>query len=66
MAWPFGPTVYFIDPLTEAAKEWIKENVVDQNYDEGLLSVEHRYIEDIVEGMQEAGLRLNEDFRVIF
>ena len=66
MEWRFGRTVYFIVPLTESAKEWIKENVVDQSYEEGELAVEHRYIEDIVEGMQEAGLTLNEDFWVRF
>lgn len=50
-------TIYTIRPITDAAKEWINENVAsDGMWFGNALCVEHRYSADIVAGMEDAGL----------
>jgi hypothetical protein len=45
-------TIFLVRPLTETARDWLDENVSDDaQYFGGALVVEHRYIEDLVEGM---------------
>lgn len=52
-----GGSVYLVTPLTPVAKRWIRENVQsDAQYLGNGLAVEWRYIEDLVNGMREAGL----------
>lgn len=59
-------TVFGLEPITEEAKQWIKDNVETEPYQwlGNVLVVEHRYIADIVAGMIEDGLITNKDFRV--
>lgn len=55
---PFS-TIYLVTPLTEAGREWISENVSDDaTWFGGALAVEHRYITDLVAGMQGDGLEV--------
>ncbi len=53
-------TVFLVEPITQAAKEWLTENVAydDATWLGGNLAVEHRYIGHIVAGMLEAGLHV--------
>jgi hypothetical protein len=54
-----GDTVYLVEPLTQAAREWLTENVTtDATWLGQNLAVEHRYIGHLVAGMIEAGLRV--------
>lgn len=47
-------------PLTDAARDWIDENIGDDAmYFGPALAIEHRYAGDILYGMQEAGLTSN-------
>jgi hypothetical protein len=54
-------TLVAISPLTDTAREWIDENVVSEGWQwmGGSLFVEHRYAEDLVSGMVDAGLEYN-------
>lgn len=50
-------SVYLLEPVTEAAQEWIDENIPDDaQYLGKNLAVEHRYVDHILEGMQNDGL----------
>ena len=51
-------TIVLFRPLTDAARTWIDENVNSEDYQwfGGGLCVEHRYANDIVEGMKADGL----------
>jgi hypothetical protein len=52
-----GDTVFLVEPLTQAASEWIVENVEGETtWLAGNLAVEHRYIDALIDGMREAGL----------
>mgnify|MGYP001480129679 CR=1 FL=1 len=57
---------YFIVPLTEEAEEWIHENILNPSYQREGLTVEGQYIDAIIKGMLEAGLREEEDFCLRF
>ena len=59
-------TVFRLEPRTDEARDWIKENVQYEPYQKlgNALVVEHRYVADIVAGMMEAGLLPNKDFSV--
>lgn len=54
-----GGTVHLLIPKTEAAHQWVKDHLPDiqpwQKVGEAI-SVEHRYIGDILEGIVEDGL----------
>ena len=52
-----GGSVYLVIPLTDAAREWIEENVGGETtwFGDGL-AVEHGYIDDLVDGMAGDGL----------
>lgn len=51
-----GDTVFLLDPETDAGATWIDENVgAGAQYLGRMLVVEHRYIFDIVEGLQADG-----------
>ncbi len=52
-----GGSVFLVTPHTDAAREWIKKNVGEEAQFFGYsLVVEHRYIDDLVEGMCNDGL----------
>ena len=56
-----GGTVYILTPCTTEAKEWLEEHVDLDNvqwFGRGI-AVEHRYIEDIVEGARGDGLEVS-------
>lgn len=52
-------SIVIVTPLTEAATEWVDENVSEErmSYGAGFV-VEHRYAGDLLQGMAEAGLVL--------
>jgi hypothetical protein len=52
-------TIFLLRPLTDAANDWVEEYLPDnaQRFS-GALVVEHRYIRDIVEGIQRDGLKI--------
>ena len=61
------PSVYLITPLTSECRNWLKENVSeDAMYLGPSLAVEHRYVEDLVLGLQEQGFRNGRDFQIIY
>ena len=50
-------SIFMVNPMTPAAKEWISEHIPDDaQYFGRALIVEHRYIDDIIEGMRGDGL----------
>lgn len=50
-------SLFMFQPLTDAAKEWLKENVSeDSQWFGGRLVVEHRYAMDLAEGMKSEGM----------
>lgn len=50
-------SIFLVTPCTQAARDWIEENVGGETQWFGkALVVEHRYIQDLVIGMQHAGL----------
>lgn len=50
-------TVYLLRPESEAGEEWASEHLPeDAPAFSGAFAVEHRYIEDIAEGIQADGL----------
>lgn len=56
-----GLGLFLFRPLTQPAKAWIAENVgsgPDTTYWGDALVVEHRYAEDLTEGMLNSGLRV--------
>lgn len=54
-----GGTLYILTPLTAAAKEWCNDHLPEdaQRWCNGY-AVEHRYIGDIVAGIQADGYRV--------
>ncbi len=61
------PGIYLITPLTPECKDWLNENVdEDAMYLGPSLAVEHRYIEDLVLGLQEQGFKYGQDFEIIY
>lgn len=59
-------TIRVLQSLSDAGRQWVKENVVFEPYQEldGGIAVEARYVEAIVEGMMADGLKYGEDFKV--
>lgn len=54
-----GQTLYVFEPLTDAGKDWIKDNTPDDSPTIGdSLVVEHRYAVDLAGGMLDDGLEL--------
>jgi len=55
-------TVFLLVPQTDKGRTWIKENIGPDNgyqpYYPDKVVVEHRYIEDILQGMAADGLAL--------
>jgi hypothetical protein len=50
-------TVYLLDWLTKQGKEWMREHLPEDALKMGdSVAVEHRYIDDIVQGMRDDGL----------
>jgi hypothetical protein len=49
-------TILLFRPLTDAAREWLEENVqADAQWFRGALVVEHRYAGDLAVGLIQAG-----------
>ena len=53
-------TIFLFRPLSDSARTWIEENVMPEGFhpDWPTLVVEHRYVENLAAGMQDAGLVL--------
>lgn len=50
-------SIFLLRPLSENAKQWVNEHLPEDRQTFGnAVVVEHRYIEDIVAGMQADGL----------
>ncbi len=60
-------SVYLITPLTPECGDWLKDNVSEDAMYLGLsLAVEHRYVENLVLGLQEQGFKCGRDFEIIY
>ena len=58
-------SVYLITPMTQECKEWLKENVSeDAQYLGHSLAVEHRYVEDLIGGLQQQGFKYERNFEI--
>ena len=53
-------TVFLIRPLTEAARQWLDENVVSEPWQwlDGALAVDHRLARDLVDEIETAGFTI--------
>ncbi len=60
-------TVYGIQPITESAREWIDDNVQSESWQwlGQTLVIDHRFIEDVFNGMVDYGLINDKDFMII-
>ncbi len=60
-------SVYLINPLTTECRDWLKDNVSEDAMYLGLsLAVEHRYVENLVLGLQEHGFECGRDFEITY
>lgn len=52
-------SLVMVTPLSDAAQEWIAENVDQEGWQwfGGGLAVEHRYADDLIDGMLNDGLK---------
>lgn len=51
-----APSVYVVFPKTKRAKEWAAEHLPEPTWSLDGIVVEHRYIQDIVEGIRGDGM----------
>jgi hypothetical protein len=52
-------SIFLVTPMNESARIWLRENTAEESmYYGGSLVVEHRYVEALIEGMREDGLRV--------
>jgi len=50
-------SIFLVRPVSNSACDWLTENVSEESqYFGNALVVEHRYIEALIHGLQEAGL----------
>ena len=56
-------TIVLLQPCSEEAKGWLSENTVTESWQwwGPSLCVEHRYADDIIEAMREAGLEVEHE-----
>ena len=59
--------MYLVEPQTKEAKNWINDNVQIEPWQlmGNAFAVDHHYIEDLVQGMVNAGLKPSKDFNVV-
>ena len=58
----FDGSIFLVQPLTDAAVDWLQEHVAeDAQWHGTMLVVEHRYVADLVHGAIEDGLRVRRD-----
>lgn len=56
-----GGSIFLLRPLTDSAREWVESNIGQDNGFQPYwptVVIEHRYISDIVAGIQGDGLRV--------
>lgn len=52
-------SLFLLRPISPAANTWVDEHIpADANYFGGAVVVEHRYIQDIVQGIKDDGLEV--------
>lgn len=53
-------SIVLIRPLTDEARDWLKDNVDRNSYQPywPVVVAEPRYVEDLIDGMVEAGLQV--------
>lgn len=56
--------VYILKPLNQATWDWVNKQVDWQMAWAGGIAVEHRYIDDLVFGMESEGFEQDVDFEV--
>jgi len=61
-------TIYILVPLSKEAEEWIEENLHYEDWQivgNMGIAIDHRYIDPIVEAMEEEGLVNDKDFEIL-
>jgi len=60
-------SVYLLCPKTNEVKQWIDDNVYWEPYQwlGKNLSIEHRYVDDIVDALTSEGFIYEEDFELV-
>ena len=59
-------TVYKLLPLSRKCKKWIKENVSLKDWQSpNGIAIEWRYVDDIVEGLEVDGIKIDKDFILV-
>ena len=55
-----GGTLYRLEPKTDLARAWVEEHVSQEGFQPEwpMVMVEHRYIDEIIQGMQADGLEV--------
>jgi len=58
-------TVYMLKPISDQCRQWCEDNI-DHNYPwSGTIPVEHRYLNDILSGLLDAGFKQGIDFEIV-
>ena len=50
-----GSSIFLLDPLTDTARQWLEENTQGELRVGSAWVVEHRYIQDLVDALFDAG-----------
>ena len=54
-------SIFLVTPLNDTARDWLEENISeDSQYLGRALAVEHRYIENLLQGLQNEGFNVSE------
>jgi hypothetical protein len=54
-----GGTIYLLRPITDAARDWVDQHIPDDAmWLGGQVAIEHRYVDDILDGITAEGLSL--------
>ena len=59
-------SVYLVILNTDSARQWVQNNVnPNVQWMSGGIAVEWRYLDDLLAGMAQCGLRLNRDYTIL-
>lgn len=63
-----GGTVFMVAPVSDAAKEWVRENVRLESYQwlGNAFGVEHRYVRDLLDGVRADGLTVSYSDKALY
>ena len=58
------PTLFLVRPLTAEAKQWLDANIGYRLIIDGDVPIDHRHVDAVLAGLEEAGFQEGIDFEV--